>query len=355
MDTLRPVRTLRYECPVVTCIKWFELYRGLTLHLKRTHGLTIAQALAQARSDGSFPTDTNHSSTSSTSAHSSTAMDIDKQPVLDQDSHFQDDGMDVDMTPLPTRDDFDDDTMDVDISPDPEIYCPSHTDSDHIYWRDGDEGLVEEEPDSLSTAPPPRVERSYHPHLTGKLEKLFFCSHSRATGAPCDAAGTFLEPDSPPSPRINSHPERESHPFPTIKDFLLAEFLFSKAEMSASNINILLALLAGRGNPPAFASARHMYQMIDSIEHGDAPWERFHVTYQGERGIEYPSWQAERFEVYYRNPDTIIKSMLDNPEFDGLLDYQPYKEFTANGKRRYGEFMSGHFGWTQAVCAFSAI
>jgi hypothetical protein len=102
------------------------------------------------------------------------------------------------------------------------------------------------------------------------------------------------------------------------------------------------------GSP--FTGAKDLLSTIDSVEQGEVLWEAFQVTFTGEKGPNSASWQNAQYEVYYRNPDTVIKSMLENPDFDGLIDYQPYKEFSASGLRRYNEFMSGLWAWTHTVC-----
>jgi hypothetical protein len=41
--------------------------------------------------------------------------------------------------------------------------------------------------------------------------------------------------------------------------------------------------------------------------------------------------------------------LLSNPDFDGEFDYVPYKEFEPNGDRRFQNFFSGDWVWSQAV------
>jgi Plavaka transposase len=92
-----------------------------------------------------------------------------------------------------------------------------------------------------------------------------------------------------------------------------------------------------------------MNNVIDAVAEGGAPWNAFQVTYDGERPEqESPPWMSQAFEVWYRDPHQVIKQILANREFAGSFDYLPYREFL-NGKRRWSDFMSGNWAWTQAV------
>jgi hypothetical protein len=174
---------------------------------------------------------------------------------------------------------------------------------------------------------------------------------SLAIGALCDSHGNTLPPNTPPP--LRPQPDNPSAPFASIRDFELAEFLFTDAELSQSRINMLMALWAqnveNEESSAPFANAKHLYAMIDSITQGDAPWKTMRVGYSGPTTSNSPSWKRDCYEVHYRDPDQVITNILSNPDFNNLIDYQPYKEFSRNG-RRYNEFMSGLQCWQQAVC-----
>lgn len=79
-------------------------------------------------------------------------------------------------------------------------------------------------------------------------------------------------------------------PFSSQQNFLLADFLFRREEMSAGNINYLMELWAFRAlqqqsgnssnqsNTAPFLSAAHMYATIDQIQSGGTPWECLKVS-----------------------------------------------------------------------------
>jgi hypothetical protein len=56
------------------------------------------------------------------------------------------------------------------------------------------------------------------------------------------------------------------------------------------------------------------------------------------------------FDVWYRDPRTIVKNLLSNPDFDGEFDYSPVQEYDAEDNHRFHDFMTGNWAWKQAVC-----
>ena len=55
------------------------------------------------------------------------------------------------------------------------------------------------------------------------------------------------------------------------------------------------------------------------------------------------------YDMWFRDPHTLVHNLLSNPDFDGEFDYMPYKEFEPNGDRRFQNFFSGDWVWSQAV------
>ena len=126
--------------------------------------------------------------------------------------------------------------------------------------------------------------------------------------------------------------------------------------MSASNITELLELwvhFVMRYSTDAtapFESWRSLYATIDTIQNGDAPWQCFSVnSLSDDIPEDAPSWQKQEYEVWYRDPDIVIRNLLDNPDFASLFDTAPYIATDTKGKRRWTDFMSGHFAWRRSV------
>jgi Plavaka transposase len=179
----------------------------------------------------------------------------------------------------------------------------------------------------------------------------------KRTGRPCDADGNYLPPGSPPLP-FDDPPLDNWFPFSSRIEFETADFLFRRNQMSAGDIDTLFELwgasLLVSGGVPPFVNHKELYKTIDRATVGDIQWQSFTVSYDGPITVEEPpSWMTNDFEVWYRNPHEVIKSMLSNREFNGMLDSAPFREYDADGKRRYQNFMSGDWAWKQAVSLVS--
>ncbi len=62
-----------------------------------------------------------------------------------------------------------------------------------------------------------------------------------------------------------------------------------------------------------------------------------------------PSWQRVEYQIWYRDPDTIISNMLANTDFANEFDVAAYVDVDAEGKRRWCDFMSGNYAWRHSV------
>ena len=155
-------------------------------------------------------------------------------------------------------------------------------------------------------------------------------------------------------------------PFIDEEEFQFADFIYTREQMSAGNIDILMQLMSAwhksctsklddesnESEPidPPFNSANHMYNIIDSIPLGNVPWEGFEVTYNEDIPDNGPpSWMSKTFEVWFRNPLEILEARIGNPDFDGEIDYSPKQVLGKNGKHRFTDLQSGDWAWEQAV------
>ncbi|KAI0314791.1 hypothetical protein OF83DRAFT_1165069 [Amylostereum chailletii] len=183
-------------------------------------------------------------------------------------------------------------------------------------------------------------------------------THGFLTGWPCDETGQYLPTGTPP-PACSDRLPTDWSPFRDGTQFHVADFIFRKGELSAPDIDWLLELwafdMARHNDTGPFSSVADVYETIDRIEDGDAPWKCFATSFQGEIGEEAPQWKKETYHVWYRDPDTVICNMLDNPDFKDLFDYSPYVFMDASGHRRWNNFMSGNFAWRQCGAMYVAI
>ncbi|KAG1834931.1 hypothetical protein DFJ58DRAFT_868489 [Suillus subalutaceus] len=180
--------------------------------------------------------------------------------------------------------------------------------------------------------------------------------HEMLTGRICDENGNFVDPGTPPPPYTAKSPD-DWTPYRNRLEFECADFMYTENQMSAGDINKILylwgiTLTVHRDNPP-FADYKDLYDTIDATPLGDVAWESFSLKYNGDKPAgECPLWMEQSHEVWFRDPHTVIKNMLANPDFKGGIDYMPYREFQEKDEqRRYKDFMSGDWAWQQAVCS----
>jgi hypothetical protein len=137
-------------------------------------------------------------------------------------------------------------------------------------------------------------------------------------------------------------------------EFEVADFIFRKAEMSAGDVNTLMdlwaATLVKHGDSPPFANISDLHDTIDSTPLGDVPWQCMLMSYDGllPEG-DVPSWMTAEYEAWFRDPRTVVKDMLRNPDLKDGFDVAPVRVFTEEGYREYRNFMSGDWAWEEAV------
>lgn len=127
--------------------------------------------------------------------------------------------------------------------------------------------------------------------------------------------------------------------------------------MSGSKIDELMQMWActlPEDHDPPFASHQHLYATVDAITFGDVPWQTFSVTYNGPvPDGAMPSWMIREYDVWFRDPRLVLRNQYSNPDFADDIDWVPKRSYSANGKRKYRDFMSGDWAWNQAVSGIS--
>ncbi|KAG2365854.1 hypothetical protein BDR07DRAFT_1449623 [Suillus spraguei] len=171
-------------------------------------------------------------------------------------------------------------------------------------------------------------------------------------GLKCDANGAFIDQDAPPPPHTDAPPTNWT-PYDNRVEFETAEFLFTRNQMSARQIDTLLDLWAAtlikHNDTPPFANHRDMYATIDATPLGDTPWKSFTLCYNGAKPEQdVPPWMDGQYDVWYRDPLEMTRGILANCDFDGGIEYSPYRDYTTEDKRYWKNFMSGDWAWNQA-------
>lgn len=174
-------------------------------------------------------------------------------------------------------------------------------------------------------------------------------------GLPCDVNGEFLLDGAVP-PAWESFPNDDFSPFTSQAAFELADLLYRKDQMSAANINNLLQIWAATlpsDQDPPFINKDDLYSTIDAVQIGDAPWSTFSLSYNGNisEGDKTP-WKGSAYEVWYRDPRTILHNQLKNRDFASEIDFAPKEVYDEKGIRLFTDFMSGNWAWRTAVNGF---
>ena len=174
-------------------------------------------------------------------------------------------------------------------------------------------------------------------------------------GQPCSEDGINLPPDTQPPPRHSDRDSDDWTPYRDRVEFETAQFLYCRTQMSAPNIDTLLDLWAStllkHNESPPFANHTDLYNTIDSTPLGDVPWQSFSIQYNDDEGLEgtLPQWMTSEYDVWFRDPHSIIKNMIDNPDYNRQADVAPVRIFNGDGSRVYQNFMSGDWAWEEAV------
>jgi hypothetical protein len=203
-----------------------------------------------------------------------------------------------------------------------------------------------------------RITRVFHPMLNGM--SIFFIYIVTLTltflfvGEICDESGNGLPPDVPPVPRDSDKGPNDWTPYDNRLQFEVADFIFRRNQMSAGDVNFLLNLwaasLAIHSSEPPFSKATHLYDTIDSTPLGDAAWQSFSLQYNGPQPeSNVPSWMQAEYDVWFRDPCTLVHNLLSNPDFKSDFDYAPFQERTGEGLHRFKDFMSANWAWKQSV------
>ncbi|KAG2029184.1 hypothetical protein BDR03DRAFT_936876 [Suillus americanus] len=73
------------------------------------------------------------------------------------------------------------------------------------------------------------------------------------------------------------------------------------------------------------------------------------MSYKGVKPVEnVPPWMKATYEVWFRDPRLLIHNILANPDFDGEIEYTPYRDYDDNNQCCFKIFFSGDWAWTQA-------
>lgn len=173
----------------------------------------------------------------------------------------------------------------------------------------------------------------------------------------CDQHGIYIPEESlPPPPEHDNDPD-DWGTFNSRNQFETGDFLFRKNQMSGGDIDTLMNLWSDSGATAPFQNHDDLYSRIDAASVGEAPWDDFTLSYNGELRVpegdaEPPEWMTQEYQGWFRDPVQLIRNLVANPDFKDEFDYVPYHEYDKHNKHRFHDFMSGDWAWREAVRDF---
>jgi hypothetical protein len=174
---------------------------------------------------------------------------------------------------------------------------------------------------------------------------------------PCAENGGNL-PDPPPPPPaplpVDGQDPTSWDPFGSWVEFDFAQYHFVEVQSSAGDINTALDMwqvsILKYGDKVPWTSAQDLYNTIDSIQLGDAPWKVYKICYQGPLPAGTPpKWMTETYELCTHNSWLVLHNQLAALEFKGKTNYVPYWQFDGKGRHIWSNLMSADWAWRQAV------
>jgi hypothetical protein len=184
---------------------------------------------------------------------------------------------------------------------------------------------------------------------------------------PCSKDGEFLptasqaEPPLAPAASDDADNDNPWAPFNDRVEFEWAEHHFVELESSSKKIKRGLDLWQasifreGSLRRVPWRNAEELYETIDSIQAGVAPWKVKNIRYNGLKPEDPPHWMLDTYELNFRDILVVVKQLLATSEFDGNFDYVPYREFNSGDKRVYSNLMSGFWAFNHAVGRFKLL
>jgi hypothetical protein len=149
-------------------------------------------------------------------------------------------------------------------------------------------------------------------------------------------------------------PDDDWAPFNNQLEFELVDFLYSRNQMPAQQIDTLLDIwgdsLCRAGGQPLFKNHKDLYKTIDVIQEGDIKWQCFSLQYTHQpENEDHVAWMEATYDVWYRCPRQMVHNLMGNPELADKMDFRPYREYDSrNNERRFQNFMGGDWAWDQA-------
>ncbi|KAF8161663.1 hypothetical protein B0H34DRAFT_782033 [Crassisporium funariophilum] len=144
------------------------------------------------------------------------------------------------------------------------------------------------------------------------------------------------------------------HPFEDRLAFDWAHYHFIELQSSARKINkgldlwLAAKLKAGDNSPLPWSLPDDMYDTIDSIQEGAAPFTTIEFKYSGPVDDSSPKWMTQTYELCSRDSCKLLQNQLATTDFANQFDYKPYRQFDHQGDRVWSNLMSAEWAWNEA-------
>ncbi|KAF7762482.1 hypothetical protein Agabi119p4_9075 [Agaricus bisporus var. burnettii] len=181
--------------------------------------------------------------------------------------------------------------------------------------------------------------------------------HPKLNALPCDQEGIFLPPNTLPAVLCASDATLSNpwYPFEDRLAFDWARYHFVELQSSERHINKALDLWlaakvkAGDDTPLEWSSAEDIYDTIDSIQEGDAPFITIGFKYSGPIPPNSPCWMTQTFELCTRDARRLLHNQLSISGLPpGAFNERPYRQFDHTGARIWSNLMSGEWAYNEA-------
>ncbi|KAJ3571178.1 hypothetical protein NP233_g3927 [Leucocoprinus birnbaumii] len=183
---------------------------------------------------------------------------------------------------------------------------------------------------------------------------VYIQKHPIISGLPHNANGKCLGLNPPPPPPLPPPQKPASYPFNNASEFELGDFLFKQAQMSGGDITKLMDHWCSYNanwfshNTSPFKNADHLHGLIDTIPHGDIPWQGATVSYSGPQPANPAPWMEKTYEIWYCDPLAVLEAQIANPAFANHINWSPKCVCDARGIQQFKDLMSGQWAWEQA-------
>ncbi|KAH6916719.1 hypothetical protein BKA70DRAFT_1091373, partial [Coprinopsis sp. MPI-PUGE-AT-0042] len=114
----------------------------------------------------------------------------------------------------------------------------------------------------------------------------------------------------------------------------------------------LAAKVQATGDPECeglpWASAQELYETVDEIQAGDAPFKTVHFRYSGPLPSNPPNWMTEEYELCVRDTRQVVHNTLATADYANEFNPHPYRQFHSNRDRIYSNLLSADWAWKEA-------